>query len=155
MWKVSTLVLALGERVAEALAAVGENQLFGQLKKARSTERSQQKFYASGRSQERSGYLQVIVVSIWLSKILRFPSYFSERPVRLALSPCQWSQVVPSAVCDAMANLGTAGCFLQNQEWVLQLISLSNLICFLTFYVGTIVISLLASVVLKYTDKEG
>lgn len=57
MWKVSTLVLALGERVAEALAAVGENYLFGQLKRARSAERSQQKFYASGRSQERSGYL--------------------------------------------------------------------------------------------------
>lgn len=58
-------------------------------------------------------------------------------------------------MCDAMANLGTAGGFLQNQEWVLWLISQSNLICFLTFYVGTIVISLLASAVLKYTDKEG
>lgn len=36
IWKVSTLVLALGKRVAEALAAVGENWLFGQLERARS-----------------------------------------------------------------------------------------------------------------------
>lgn len=48
----------------------------------------------------------------------------------------------------------TAEGFLKSQEWVLLLISQSNLICCLIFYIGTTVISLLASAPLKYTGKK-
>lgn len=63
----------------------------------------------------------------------------------------------PLLLCVAQWQIGaqdTAGCFLKNQEWALLLISQSNLICCLTFYVGTIVISLLASAPLKYTGEK-